>query len=322
MARSDQRSLRNAPLYIRWAPFRSAYAIELRLELVPQLLGEIERAAAAGLEVGGVLIGSFPSVQMPTLRVEEIELMARRPENGAVYVPHPDTHRHLTEIRSGAQRRGRTVVGLFRSHVRSDALLPSLTDRNLVAEELAQGVFAFLLIEARAPHYAAFFVSAGGQLPDEPSTREFRLDEDEFKSLPEIRPSGPVAHRRPAGRTSRWPLSGLLVIAVLAVVFFAAWFMSHRVINETGNSMGLSIAAAGPVVRIAWDHSARTISKASGASLLIVDGSNRREVKIGPDELRLGGVDYQNATPGVEVTMTLNVPGTQVPPQSVRWTAK
>ena len=227
--RSDQRSSRQAPLYIRWAPFRSSYAIEMRLELVGQLLAEIERAAAAGLEVGGVLVGSFPRSKTPTLRIEEIELMARRPGGGAVYVPHPDTHRHLHNIRLRAQQHERVVLGFFRSHVRSEPLVPSVTDRTLIAEELAQGVYALLLVEARAPHFAAFFLAAGGQLPEEPSTREFLLDEDEFKSLPEIRSASGLS-REPNGReASKIPFYGLLALGLVALVALFSWALPRTI---------------------------------------------------------------------------------------------
>lgn len=322
--RSDRKSSRQAPLYIRWAPFRSAYAIELRLDLVGQLLAEIERAAAAGLEVGGVLVGSFPNAQTPTLRIEEIELMARRPENGAVYVPHPETHRHLHEVRLRAQRRDRTVVGFFRSHARSAPLLPSLTDRSLVSEELAQGVYALLLIEARAPHFATFFLAAGGQLPEEPSTREFVLDEGEFKALPEIRPAAGL--NRPPDRpaASRMPFyGGLLAIGLILVVALFAWALPRDTgtgwPGATSNQLGLALTGTDHLVRISWNHSARAISGAQGATLLIVDGNARHEVKLGPDELRLGTVDYQRTGPRVDVTMTFEGAGANVAPQSATW---
>ncbi len=327
MARSsDQKSLRQAPLYIRWAPFRSAYAIEFRLELVSQLLAEIERAAAAGLEVGGALVGSFPNAQAPTLRIEEIELMARRPENGAVYVPHPETHRHLYETRMSAQRRGRAVVGFFRSHARSSPLVPSFTDRTLISDEFAQGVFALFLIESRTPHFATFFIAAGGELPEEPSTREFRLDEEEFKALPEIRPAVPAARRPPTREASRIPVYGILAIAVIAIIALFSWILPRGIPDlwpaRSSSEIGLALTGAGPLVRINWDHSAGSVSRARSATLLIVDGANRREIKIGPDELRLGTVDYQYTSPRVEVTMTLDAPGLQVPSQSARWSQR
>jgi proteasome lid subunit RPN8/RPN11 len=320
--RSDQRT-RQAPLYIRWAPFRSPYAIELRLELVGQLLAEIERAAAAGLEVGGALVGSFPNAKAPTLRIEEIELMARRPENGPVYMPHPDAHRHLQNIRLRAQHRERAVVGFFRSHAQSVPLLPSFTDRTLISEEFTQGVYALLLVEARAPHFAAFFVAAGGQLPEEPSTREFVLDEDEFKALPEIRPAASSSRRPASQEASKIPFYGLLGLALAAVVALFSWALPGGIAGPwwgpSSDQIGLALTGSGHVVRVAWNHAARGISNAHGATLLIVDGASRREVKLGADELRLGTLDYQRAGPEVAVTMTLDTSGASIPPQSARW---
>ncbi|HEY7303539.1 MAG TPA: hypothetical protein VH601_05470 [Bryobacteraceae bacterium] len=320
--RSDQR-LRQAPLYIRWAPFRSSYAIELKLELVGQLLAEIERAVAAGLEVGGALVGSFPNAKTPTLRIEEIELMARRPENGAIYMPHPDAHRHLQNIRLRAQHRDRAVVGFFRSHAQSAPLLPSFTDRTLISEEFAQGVYAVLLVEARAPHFAAFFLAAGGQLPEEPSTREFVLDEDEFKALPEIRPATSSSPRPAPREASNIPFYGLLGLALAAIVALFSWALPGSIaaawFGLSSNQIDLALTGSGHVVRVGWNRSARSISKAQGATFLIVDGASRREIKIGADELRLGSLDYQRTGPEVNVTMTLETPGASIPPQSARW---
>lgn len=252
--------------------------------------------------------------------------MARRPENGPVYVPHPETHRHLHEIRLRAQRRDRSVVGFFRSHARSAPLLPSVTDRSLMSEELAQGVYALLLIEARRPHFATFFLSAGGQLPEEPSTREFVLDEEEFKALPEIRPAGAMNRERDARESSRIPFYGLLAVALMAVVALFAWALPRNIGGQwsggSSKQLGLALTAAGRMVRISWDQSARSISSAQGATLVIVDGGTRREVKIGPDELRLGTVDYQRTAPRVDVTMTLDSPSANVPPQSATWTQR
>jgi hypothetical protein len=201
--------------------------------------------------------------------------------------------------------------------------VPSVTDRTLIAEELAQGVYALLLVEARAPHFAAFFLAAGGQLPEEPSTREFLLDEDEFKSLPEIRSASGLS-REPNGReASKIPFYGLLALGLVALVALFSWELPRTIAGpwpgRSPGQIGLALTAAGHVVRVAWSHSANAISSAQGATLLIVDGTARREVKIGPDELRLGALDYQRVGPNVEVTMTLETPGASIPPQSARW---
>lgn len=322
--RSDSKA--QAPLYIRWAPFRSPYAIELRLDLVGHLLAEIERAAAAGLEVGGVMVGSYAHAQTPTLRIEEIELMARRPENGTVYVPHPEIHRHLHEIRLRAQRQNRAMVGFFRSHARSGPLLASITDRSLISEQFSQGVYALLIIEARAPHFAAFFLSAAGQLPEEPSTREFVLDEDEFKALPEIRPAGAVDPRQGARESPKLPFYALLAVGLIAAVALFAWAFPREIVDQwsgrPSSQLGLALTSTDHVLKISWDHSARSIPGAQGATIFISDGAARHEIRIGADELRFGTVEYQHIAPRVDVTMTLGTPGANAQSQSATWSQK
>ena len=68
----ERESSDDAPLYIRWSPDRSPYAIELRLDLVPKILQELAEGERLGIEIGGVLVGSFPDAYMPTMRIEDV----------------------------------------------------------------------------------------------------------------------------------------------------------------------------------------------------------------------------------------------------------
>ena len=72
-----------SPLYIRWGPDRSPYAIELKLELVEKLRSALVEGIARNQEVGGILIGCLPTPQAPTIRVEDVELLERSPEDHA-----------------------------------------------------------------------------------------------------------------------------------------------------------------------------------------------------------------------------------------------
>ncbi len=49
-----------APLYVRWGPIGSPYAIELKLELVAKMRSLLA-ASGDGAEIGGVLVGSLPN---------------------------------------------------------------------------------------------------------------------------------------------------------------------------------------------------------------------------------------------------------------------
>ncbi|MGA8029086.1 MAG: hypothetical protein WB992_18255, partial [Bryobacteraceae bacterium] len=121
-----------APYYVRWNPDRSPYAIELKLDLVSKIAGELAQAEKLGIEVGGVLIGTFPKAQLPTLRVEDLEIIPRRPEDGPVYMLDPSQHERFAEARWRAKANGKVPIGFWRSHIRPGPLRPSLADRSLL----------------------------------------------------------------------------------------------------------------------------------------------------------------------------------------------
>src|SRR3954468_3331298 len=75
-----------APLYIRWGADRSPYAIELKLELVGRIRQELAAAESAGVEIGGVLVGSLPNSYSSTLRIDDIEIIPCSPQDGATFM--------------------------------------------------------------------------------------------------------------------------------------------------------------------------------------------------------------------------------------------
>src|SRR5438270_3099767 len=117
--RRQESTIEEAPLYIRWAPAGAEYAIELKLELVSQLLREVARAEKANVETGGVLIGWVSHMQRPpTLCVEEMEFIPHTGESGSVYLLGPGDQQRLRVIRERARAKGCAVVGVFRTHLR------------------------------------------------------------------------------------------------------------------------------------------------------------------------------------------------------------
>ena len=307
-----------APLYIRWAPAGAPYAIELKLELVSRLLGEVARAERANIEIGGVLIGSFLHVSgPPTVCIQDLAVIPRRADKGSAYILGPGYEERLRAIREWAGAQGCVILGLFRSNLRPGALSPALADRSMVSGEFQQSVCALLLIQGRQPYSAAFFVAKDGRLPEEATVREFRLDEDEFNALPEIYRNQGQLPEETKTEKSRLPLYGLLGAALVILIALYAWGPWRR----SANQLGLSLSTSTGLVEISWDHSARSISKAQGATLVIQDGGNRKEVKVGLDELRLGSVEYQPATAHVAVTISVDAPGIH-PVQSAEWSAQ
>ena len=319
----EHQVVEEAPLYVRWSPDRTNYALELKLELVSKIAHEITQAERMGVEVGGVMIGVFLQGDSPTLRIDEIEIIRHNPEDGAIYMLAPGQYERFAQVRQTARNRGKTAVGFFRTHLRPGPLRPSLADRTWLADEFKQPVYAMLVIQAREPHTAAFFLATQGQLSVHPSVREFRFNEAEFKGLPEILADARGEGRESVGarvlKTGSSSRVRVVLIVVVAVVALWALFWAGSRWLMPGSGVNLAITAKDHALEITWNHNARQITRATGAVLQITDGSSHKEVRLGPDELKLGSVEYQRATQNVQVLMTLSMPGAASPVQSAEW---
>lgn len=324
---AEQQSLENAPYYIRWSPDSTRFAVELKLDLVARITAEISEAGKLGIEVGGVLIGSFPEGRVPILRIEDFEIIPRGPEDGPIFMLDPVQHERFAGARWRAKTRNKVAVGFFRSHVRPGPLRPSLADRSLLSGGLSERVYALLLIQAREPRTAALFIAENGQLPEEPSVREFRFDEAEFKALPEIEPETIDQEKKlqaQPGAGHPW-LKPLVIPLVIAIAVLALlWWLSRKPallqwLRPAPNQLELAVNERDHLLRISWNNNARELNRASGATLLIADGTNSQEIKLGPDELKLGVVEYQPNTRHVQVRMSVSTPRSTRPVGSVEW---
>lgn len=328
MKNSSSLTLREqVPLYVRWSPDRSPHAVELRLDLVAQIGAELAQAQRIGIEVGGLLLGTLPNSESPTLRIDEIAMIGRRFEDGAIYMLEPGQQHRFDEIREAAKSQGRVAVGFFRSHLRPGPMQPSVADNALLAEQFGTSLYVFLLIQSREPRTAAFFLASNGQLPEQPSVRKFFFDDSEFKFLPEVagediepQHSDLVQLQSAADQRYRWlAVASTAALAVLLIIGAFAGGIS-RLLRPSSNKLDLAINGdEGHVLKISWDHSAPFVRQAKGAVLTIVDGRSRREIRLGPDELKLGQVDYQHQAKQVRISVTLDTPDSNLPPQTYDW---
>ena len=315
------------PLYIRWNPDRSPYAVELRLDLVAQISSELAQAERMAIEVGGLLLGTLPNAESPTLRIDEVAMIGRRFEDGAIYMLEPGQQHRFAEIREAAKGQGRVAVGFFRSHLRPGPMQPSIADKTLMAEQFGQSLYVFLLIQSRTPRTAAFFLASNGQLPDQPSVRKFFFDDSEFKFLPEVEGEDidPRATELAQPQTlvdQRYRWLAVASIAAMAILLILGAFASgiSRLFRPASNKLDLAVTNNGSnVLQISWDHSAPFVTRAKGAVLTILDGQSRREIHLGPDELKLGEVDYEHQAKEVNISVVLESPDANLPAQTFDW---
>jgi hypothetical protein len=291
---------------------------------------EIRLWERTGVEVGGILLGAHPTPSNPTFRIDDYQLTPRRNEDGPIFMLDPREHDRFATARWESREDGRITVGFFRSHRRPGPLRPSLADRTLLTREFAGEVYAALLVEAGEPFTAALFVSTMGELPDQPSVPEFRLDEQSFARLPEFPLTPPAATTAilPRQQFPVWRCVFAAALALVVMLFGVFYFSSAHnglgrgielAVNGESPIAGSSPAAGNRVLNISWNHSLPDMQKAASAKLIINDGPVHREVTLAPDELSSCTVAYRRLTAQVQVTLILQMPGAVSVIQSSPW---
>jgi len=259
--------------------------------------------------------------------VEDVEMFARDNKKGSTFIIDPTQENKVEAVRVRAQEMGRSVVGLFRSHRRPGALRPSLADRGLISTLFTEPVCVLLLVEGAEPNSAAFFLAQNRQIPAEPSVREFKFDEREFRLLPEVEPETPrprvTESRRPQPTRTvspAWIGLGGFVAASLFYVLWQGAQTAKGIPLWRSNQVELATWREGPGLRVAWNNSSRAFDKASGARLVVKrQGVVDQQIQLGVDELRLGAVEIENSAPLVDMTLAVEVPGSAPIAQTVRW---
>ncbi len=305
-----------APLYIRWNPERTPYTIELKLDLAKRLAEEVRQAMRNGQEAGGVLMGTLPDAVTPTLRIDDVQMIPRRPEDGMVFLLSPREHDRLVSLKWEAARSGRVPVGFVRTHGRSGPLRPSLADRTLLAGEFDTTAYVLLLIEANERRTAAFFVGAKGELSDEPSVAEFRFEEAELTGLPEFGSERIVDSIAEASPNRSGTMGLAVVLIVLLLAGFYVWSgVPPELMRMQQQGMHLTVSG-GDMLRVSWNRRATDLARATGAKLVVTAGSRKSEVPLSVDDLRFGAISLERPSTGCEVTLVLSLPGDTLLTQS------
>jgi hypothetical protein len=335
MAKSRQPTEADPPLYIRWTPDICPYALEMRLDLITRLKGELDQAEALGVEIGGVFVGVFPTPDSPTLRLDDVvfvprNVIAGNVAGGAEFSLDPAQLQRLAQMTAEARYTERPAVGFFRSHLREDPLVPSQEDMLMLRPQFPEGLYAFLLIgppvQPSTPRVGAFYLAITGRLPESPSTPVFPFEETAFQSLPEVPAEATEDVRNFAFTRSRTRRSipwAAVISFVLLLFLIGSWIFGSRIsqmYRPPSNQIDLSVISAGSNLKITWDHSTPVLSNAFGATLVIMDGSSHHEIKLDSDDLRFGQISYERLSHKVYVVMRIESPDRALPPQTFDWT--
>lgn len=167
--------------------------------------------------------------------------------------------------------------------------------------------------------------------PDVPSMRETGLRESVLRDSREsIDPREPVDEAPPrfnapifgqpspstpqyapyphTGRKIPWAIIGIVVAALLAAVA-GLKFLGPQLNEEPPLSLGM-IEQNGQL-QIQWNRASRRILNATGGTLEIVDGQDKREIPMNRSELAQGSFTYARQTGDVQVRLTVTGSGGQ-----------
>ncbi len=269
------------PLYYRWRDERSPLIVEIKIDLVPRILADLQVAEEMGLEAGGVLVGCFPrSIGPPLLRIEEFETVGRRGGDGLPYVLIGEQRQRFTSARKRAVTPELSAVGYFRSHLRTGAFELSVGDRDLMSAEFRNALHVALLIAKdqsgtanpeKAPHLATYFVSVNGVIQNRVDPITFPFDAGVLQRLAltqprppsESHPLGAPVEETGVGRRTRdgathvapkdqgstarrfaWAGVGLLALLTLAFVIWG-WQRTGSALSGSSTRLELSAATQG-----------------------------------------------------------------------------
>ncbi len=314
--------------FIEWRTDYSPYVIELREDLLPRLIEEVEVSRKSQVEIRGVLVGGFPEADAPTIRIEDYVREHSRDE--------------ASEFPAGTQG-----VGFFRSHLGSGSAALSERDQESLGARFRH-IYVALVVEATTARNAQWFLALNGKLYPRPAVPNFSFSPESFrslsvarqvtvqqaaspKSMEEIRParsafldSAPV-RSSPVRSFSVVPffLAGLALVAG----FYFRPLLPGSILDEwlpdTSNRLNLKTTAdersGSAFLRISWNNRTPEIYRAKSATLTITDDMADREVELSRNDLTFGEVAYERAGSQVVVTLTLRMPDATTVSQSQVW---
>jgi hypothetical protein len=290
---------------------RAPYAIEVSAEMMSRLLTVVRDQEAAGCEVGGLLIGSFPKAQTLTLRIDDFVVLERRGDDEQRFELSVEQRARLSTMRHRLLEQQRRALGIFRTHVRGkEKLALSAADRELIAGEFGRAIHVCLLIRTEPPYSSAFFLPGpDGALEAGPPLPEFQFNAEELARLaprglvfaPALSVETPAAQPQ----VSSWITGAWLAAALVICLGLKLWapLTMRTLFSQAGLHLG--VERRGEMLELDWNRHQPDLARARSAVLTIQDAGAQRRVVLGPAEIRHGRVAYHPA--GAAVTFRLNV---------------
>lgn len=320
--------------YVRLPVGSSNYTIELSTDVLPRLAAEIAGSEKLGIEIGGLLLGSWESPRMA--RVEDFELVAACPEDGPVYMLSPQQQEQFIAVRQRSGTGKTRPLGFFRSHLRSGPLILSLGDKGFLWKVFRSDPYLALLVDAREPHEASFSFFADGKLalqffsPDFPPSG--RVIEPRKENTVLLAPESLLESSESAVEVAPEPREGRRMnpelLTLCAVLLFAVGVVLWPIWEATfggpwavpsSNDVALSIQRHGPNLDVTWNKRMPEISHSEGAVLTLTNGSQKSELRLGKEDLRFGKVAYSYHGGQVQATLALKMQGATSLVQSAVW---
>lgn len=327
----------------------------LFLKINTSLVDRLETAALEGLwavpkrgaEVGGILIGKIVAGLEKTIVLEDSEPVQCEHRRGPSYLLSEGDRRRLEDTIARARTRpDRRVVGYYRSHTRDNFSLDD-EDTEIFSTYFGDPDSVFLLIRPSATKVssAGVFLWGEGRLRRDTCYLQLPFSLKEMlKNGPGRLESGKAEEQAPASARSqagpaRPPLRARLLpnrvnsprlwmslAAVLALIIALLEYRTLQILHaqsalasgKDSGSLALRVEKSGEYLHVNWNRAAAAIVNARRATLSITDGPYRKELALGPDDLRRGSVAYAPSTGDVDFRLELRTSESRTVAESVR----
>lgn len=265
-----------------------------------------------GLEIGGVLFGSFAgdSVIIRAFRPVECEHAT-----GPSFILSGTDEAGLSALLTSAAADGLAAVGWFRSRTRSGIQLSpaDVTLFNTYFPDPQQVAFVLRPEVSGATHGGFFFRAPDGSLQMESSQGEFLVEPS--AAVPNMvtpEPPAPIVKHPELRLTAAdlaprsYPRVGWLF--ALCIVLVVALVAAHEYLatpSPVEDRLSLEAYDRNGQIEFAWSRSARAIVRARGAKIEIRDGPSRYSAELDGAQIQRGSFHYVRQTERVDIHLTV-----------------